>query len=67
MKFLTKERLEKLTTKRILAYLRSLYVVHEGPNWDEHNKEITKSSIEWKEQVKLVKSILATREHLSNE
>jgi len=65
---LSRERLDKLTTKRLLAYLRSLYVCHEGRHWDDddHNtQELTKDSTEWKEHIQLVKSILANREHVN--
>lgn len=64
---LSKECLDKLTTKRLLAYLRSLYECHEEPHWDEdcNSKELTKDSTEWKEHIQLVKSILANREHVN--
>lgn len=51
---LTKEQLEKLTTPRLLAYLHSWLTA-----W-ESDKEET----EWKEHHKLIKSVLARREHI---
>ncbi len=64
-KFLSKEDLEKLTTKRLLAYKNSLMKVPEEPNWDESaNQRISKISPEWKKQYHLVKSVLATRENV---
>ena len=65
---LSRERLEKLTTKRILAYLRSLYECHDGPHWvaeDQNPYELTKDSTEWKEHIQLIKAILSTREHVN--
>jgi hypothetical protein len=64
---LSKERLEKLPTKRLLMYLRSLYECHEEPHWDEDTDttELTKDSTEWKKHIQLVKSILANREHVN--
>jgi hypothetical protein len=33
-KLLTRERMQKLNTKRLLAYKNSLMKVPEGPDWD---------------------------------
>lgn len=47
--FLTKEQMEKLTTKRLLAYKKSLMKYPEGPNWEEHNVfRMNKQHPEWK-------------------
>jgi len=66
VKILTREQLEKLTTKRLLAYKNKLMDVHEGPNWDSDDVvRLNKTSPEWKELYAIVKEILATREHVA--
>lgn len=65
-RFLLKEELEKLTTPRLLSYLRSLHTYHETLHWDDEiGSEVTKSSEVWKEHHKLVKEILSKREHVN--
>lgn len=51
---LTKKQMEKLTTPRLLAYLRS-WLTH----WDSYKEEL-----EWVQHHQLIKSVLATREHV---
>lgn len=67
MKLLTKEQLEKLTTKRLLAYKAALMVVPEKPNWDEEEELLNKTSPEWKATYAMVKGILSEREHVERE
>lgn len=63
--FLTREQLEKLNTKRLLAYKSALMKCPEGPNWDECDDDrMNKSRPDWQAQYALVKEILATREHI---
>lgn len=62
-KFLSKEELDKLTTKRLLAYKNSLMKVPEEPNL-ENDDRMNKTRPEWKKQYHLVKSVLSTREHV---
>ncbi len=62
-KLLTKEELEKLTTKRLLAYKQSLLIVYESPDLDNPHS-LSKESEEWKACYKSTKDILATREHI---
>lgn len=65
VKILTREQLEKLTTKRLLAYKNKLLKVPEEPNWDEaNNTRINKLSKEWIDLYSLVKEILSKREHI---
>ncbi len=70
LKILTKDQLEKLNTRRLLAYLHRLHRCCEDScsyyDWDgpSYNHEVTKDSETWKEIHALVKSILATREHI---
>jgi len=55
VKILTREQLEKLTTKRLLAYKNKLMDVHEGPNWDSDDVvRLNKTSPEWKELYAIV-------------
>jgi len=62
--FLTKEQMEKLTTKRLLAYKNKLMQYPEGPDWDT-NEGMNKSHSEWKQTYQNLKDILATREHIT--
>jgi hypothetical protein len=66
MKLLTKSELEKLTTPRLLAYLKSLRKVHDYQDHDSifGFRKLTKESKQWQETYNLVKSILTTREHI---
>ena len=59
---LTESDLQKLTTKRLLRYRISLLKCPETPSWDD--RRISKSDVNWKKHYALVKSILATREHV---
>ncbi len=63
-KLLSKEELEKLTTKRLLAYKQSLLMVYESPDHDNPHS-LSKESEEWKACYKATKDILATREHIA--
>lgn len=63
MKILSFEQLEKLTTKRLLAYKNKLMQVPETPYWDDP-KKITKSSPEWKVCYRALKKILSKRENV---
>lgn len=68
-KFLTSEEMEKLTTKRLLAYRNKLYKVPEGPSHEETiyggiDTQMHKCRPEWKEAVARVKVVLATRENV---
>lgn len=62
MAVLSKEKLEKLTTKRLLAYKNSLLRYHNTSDWDQET--FSKESLEWQETYKIVKEILSAREHV---
>jgi len=66
---LTREQMEKLTTKRLMAYKSRLYKIHERDHPDYGNTPnhwfVTKESPEWKETVANAKAILAEREHVA--
>lgn len=65
MKMLSKQELEKLTTKRLLAYKNKLMQVPEGPSFDEDNVDrMNKQNVEWQHAYFLVKEVLSTREHV---
>ncbi|HEV3251221.1 MAG TPA: hypothetical protein VGZ71_09740 [Puia sp.] len=64
---MSQKQLEKLTTQRLLAYLRSWLKAHETP-YDDYfggKRELVKSDIEWQEHRNLIKSILAKRGHVA--
>ncbi len=68
-KFLTREALEKLTTKRLLAYRNSLYKAPEGPSHEETiyggiDTQMHKRRPEWKIALAAVKSVLAERKNV---
>ena len=68
-KFLSKEQMEKLTTSRLIKYLHSFLTYRDnGQHWDfdeiYERPELTKDSDLWKEHHRLIKSVLATREHV---
>jgi hypothetical protein len=63
---LSKEQMEKLTTKRLLAYKTKLMSYHETPDWDDPNS-ICKASNVWKETYANLKAVLATRENITKE
>ena len=67
MKLLTKEQLEKLTTKRLLAYKDALMKVPETPNWDDPEERLNKTSYEWKITYAAVKGVLSEREHVEKD
>jgi hypothetical protein len=59
--------MEKLTTKRLLAYKNSLYRVPEGPSYEETmyggtDYEMHKQRPEWKTALAEAKAVLAKRE-----
>jgi hypothetical protein len=63
--FLTKEQMQKLNTKRLLAYKDKLMKYPEGPSWDENNVDrMNKSKAEWKKAHANIKEVLAGREHV---
>ena len=64
MKLLTTQQLEKLTTKRLLAYKGALMKVPETPNWDEPDARLNKSSDEWQTAYAELKAVLSTRENI---
>jgi len=64
MKILSRDQLEKLSTKRLLAYKNKMMQVPENENWDEPNVRWNKSSPSWQYLYSLVKEILSTREHV---
>lgn len=70
MKLLKKEHMEKLNTKRLLAYKNALLKVPERSDWDwvsERNNvpsRLNKTSPEWIETMQILKEILKTREHV---
>ena len=69
---LSPDKLESLTTKRLLAYLRSLQQCEESieaSDWSEDEVTsvsgiIFKTSDEWKLQYNLVKAVLAERPNI---
>ena len=68
-KFLTREELEKLSTKRLLAYRNSLYKYPEGPSHEETiyggiDTQMHKLRPEWKTAMSALKEILADRENV---
>lgn len=63
--FLSKDQMEKLTTKRLLAYKTKLMSYHETPDWNDPDS-ICKTSDSWKKVYANLKTILATRENLKN-
>ena len=66
----TREQMQKLNTRRLLAYKNSLMKVPETPDWDykveENNvpSQLTKASPEWIETYTALKEILSNREHI---
>lgn len=69
LKLLTRAQIEKLTTKRLLAYRDRLLSVHEGPNQPQYGacektNDLTKDSPEWKATYSACKEILGKREHV---
>jgi len=52
---LTKEQLEKLPTKRLLAYKRK---------WNKMSPPECQDDFDWEVHMGLIKAILATREHV---
>jgi hypothetical protein len=75
MKYLAKAEMEKINTKRLLAYKNRLCQVPSIPDWaeDDHTDydttdgRFTKSSPKWAELYTNVKAILATREHIERD
>lgn len=66
LKLLSKEQMDLLSTKNLLAYLRRMHKCHEctQPAGEVYPLGVCKSDQAWKDTYALVKSILATREHL---
>ena len=65
--FLTKEELQKLTTKRLLAYKNKLMKCPETPNWDEYNRPVmNKQDPKWQDLYAMVKEVLSSREHVDD-
>ena len=62
--FLTKEQLEKLTTKRLLAYKNKLMKYPETKNWDDPNGRMSKEHQVWKNAYQDLKDVLSTRENI---
>ena len=58
---LTPAQLEKMNTKRLLAYKKRLLKCHEQP---ASSSEVAKSSPAWQTTYDAVRAILATREHI---
>jgi len=68
-KLLSREEMEKLSTKRLLAYKNSLYKYPEGPSYEEQHyggKDygLYKSHPNWQAAMKLAKEVLAERENI---
>lgn len=61
-----REFLVTLTTKRLLAYKRSLMECRTG-DWSSNNIELFKSQPEWIENMRILKEILSTRPHESRQ
>jgi hypothetical protein len=76
MKILSREEMEKLNTKRLLAYKNRLLRVSDGDCWCgdsgcNHERDalledgvFIKASPLWQETYKNVKEVLNTREHI---
>ena len=76
MKILSRQEMEKLPTKRLLAYKSRLLRVSDGNCWCgdcgcDHEREqllkdgvFIKSSPQWQEIYNNVKEVLSTREHV---
>lgn len=63
MKLLSKDKLQKLTTSRLLAYKNALLKVPETPNWYE-DTSMSKMNPKWIETYTCVKEILSSRKHI---
>lgn len=65
VKILSKEELEKLSTKRLLAYKNRLMKVPEEADTDNKNPDyMYKGHSIWKRLYQDVKDVLKTREHI---
>jgi hypothetical protein len=67
MKYLTKAEMEKINTKRLLAYKEKLLQVPSLKEWERYDPtdgRFTKACPVWKELYANVKAVLATREHI---
>lgn len=62
-KFLSKAEIDKLPTKRVLAYKNSLYKAHETPGFNNPS-EVAKNTAAWKQAMLDAKAVLATRVHV---
>jgi hypothetical protein len=61
--FLTKEEMQRLPTKRLLAYKNSIMKWHETSNWDDPTG--SKLDEVWKKAHQDLKEVLSTREHIA--
>lgn len=67
---LQRDQLEKMPTKRLIAYKNRLLKVVEGPIQDSYGdvrpeqRYVTKQCPEWKEAIFAIRNILSTREHV---
>lgn len=62
MIYLTEAQLQKLTTKRLLAYKNKLMIAVDGNSCSTDN--FYKNNPEWQQCYNTLKIILATREHI---
>jgi len=63
--FLTKDEMENLNTKRLLAYKRMLLKFHDEPNWETPlNLNGTKKNPAWLDAYNNTLAILGTRENM---
>lgn len=63
IKILSKDQLEKLTTKRLLAYKNKLMDVHDHPDWD-YPGGFSKEHPDWQKLYTDVKDVFSKREHV---
>ena len=68
---LSREQLEQLNTKRLLAYRNRLYKAKEGMAYDDYGSPptnqrlyVNKQDPEWQSAMATVKEILDSREHV---
>lgn len=63
---LSKDQMERLTTKRLLAYRDSLLTWHETCHYDDdYDESKCKAGQLWKATYATVKEVLAKREHVN--
>lgn len=65
---LSEEKLRSLSLNNLKAYLRRIFQIHDGPNWDGHESrtpgKITKNTPEWKQHRRIVKRIIREKENV---